>query len=107
MIENGPGPPRQAEGPPAENGSPTDQLDRHSNFIRTPLNGYSCPSPIHFALSWAAAGHLVIPLEHGKNMPHRQLLGSGWSGCIRSAERYVDPKAEIHQQWIELLRRVQ
>ena len=31
-----------------------------------------------------------------------------WSevaGCIRSTERYVGPKAEIHQQWIESLRR--
>jgi hypothetical protein len=26
--------------------------------------------------------------------------------CIRSAERYVGPEAEIHQQWIESLRRV-
>jgi hypothetical protein len=32
-----------------------------------------------------------------------------WSevaNCIRSAERYAGPEAEIHQQWIESLRRV-
>jgi hypothetical protein len=101
------GPPRQAEGAPAENGTPTDQFNLQRNFIRTPVKGCTGPSPVHFALRWAAAGHLVIRLEHGRNISHRLLLGSGWSGCIHSAERYVDPKADIHQQWIELLRRVQ
>ena len=106
LPERNLGPPRKAEGAPAENGTPTDQFNLQRNFIRTPVKGYTGPSPVHFALSWAAAGHLVTRLEHGRNISHRLLLGSRWGGCIRSAERYVNPKADIHQLSIELLRRV-
>jgi hypothetical protein len=196
------GPPRQTEGAPPENGTPTDHFNVNSNSIKQCCNGsLGGWSPLTWALSYAAAGHLVIPLEHGRNIPHRRLLGRGWSAkagtagsrdpeqikawwksdpsamigivtavsplswvlvididtkpgkpngwesivhlmeeygplpgdherhhavrrdapllrdaggrapevasCIRSAERYVGPEAEIHQQWIESLRRVQ
>jgi hypothetical protein len=70
-------PPRQAEGPPAENGTPTDHSDFNRNFIRTTsVNGYTGLWPVHFALRWAPTAP-VIPLEHGTNIPHRLILGSG------------------------------
>jgi hypothetical protein len=92
------GPPRQAEGAPAENGTPTD----HSNVNVHPINQHGNATllwpPLNAALSWAAAGHLVIPLEHGKNIPNRLLLGKGWSpkaGTVGSQ----DP--EIIKAWWE------
>jgi hypothetical protein len=143
------GPPLEAEGAPAENGTPTDHSNVNSNFIKQYRNAtLGRWSPLTWALSYAAAGYLVIPLEHGRNIPHRLLLGKGWSAkagtagsrdpdqikawwqfdcsamigivtavsawsplliiasCIRSAERYFGPKAEIPQPWIEPLRRV-
>jgi hypothetical protein len=87
------GPPRQAEGAPAENGTPND----HSNVNVHLINQQLWP-PLNAALSWAAAGHLVIPLEHGKNIPNRLLLGKGWSpkaGTVGSQ----DP--EIIKAWWE------
>jgi hypothetical protein len=70
------GPPRQAEGAPAENGTPTDHSNVNINFIRTPVK--SDPWPVDFALNVIALAP-AIPLEHGKNIPHRLILGSGWS----------------------------
>ena len=74
LPENIHGPPRQAEGAPAENGTPTDHSNVNSHSIKQYCNA-------------------TLPL-------------SQVASCIRSAERYVDPEAEIHQQWIESLRRV-
>jgi hypothetical protein len=68
------GPSPQAEGAPAENGTPTDHSNLNSNLIKQYCNA---------TLPWSEV-----------------------ASCIRSAERYVDPKPEIHQQWIEILRRV-
>jgi DNA-binding CsgD family transcriptional regulator len=79
-------PPRQAEGAPAENGTPTGHSNVNSNFIKQYCNGtLGRWSPLTWALSYAAAGHLVIPLEHGRNIPHRRLLGSGWSAKAGAA----------------------
>lgn len=58
---------------------------------------YIGPWPVDFALWWAATAP-VIPLEHGKNIPHRLILGSGWSpkaGTVGSQ----DP--EIIKAWWE------
>jgi len=74
LPERNLGPPRQAEGAPAENGTPTDHSNVKSNSIKQCCNA---------------------------TLPVSQV-----ASCIRSAEWYVDPEAEIHQQWIESLRRV-
>jgi Bifunctional DNA primase/polymerase, N-terminal len=79
-------PPRQAEGAPAENGTPTDHSNINSNSIKQYCNGsLGGWSPLTWALNWAVAGHLVIPLEHGRRIPHRLLLGSGWSAKAGTA----------------------
>ena len=39
---------------------------------------YTGPWPVDFALGSAAIAP-VIPMEHGRNIPHRLILGSGWS----------------------------
>ena len=107
------GPPLEAEGAPAESGTPTDHSNVNSNFIKQYCNAtLGRWSPLTWALSYAAAGHLVIPLEHGRNIPpqtasRQRLERQGWDGwsprvrcrvglasCIRSAERYVGPEAE-------------
>ena len=169
LLERNLGPPRQAEGAPAENGTPTDHSNVNSNFIKQYCDAtLGRWSPLTWALSYAAAGHLVIPLEHGDisgsaghsasdlpttewflengfrrwqrngdahrlacrlwnyHWPDGDLVSSimhdiwgvtdqvaddqfPWSevaSCLRSAERYVGPEAEIHQQWIESPRRV-
>jgi Bifunctional DNA primase/polymerase, N-terminal len=86
LPERNLGPPRQAEGAPAENGTPTDHSNLNSNFIKQYCNGsLGGWSPLTWALSWAAAGHLVIPLEHGTRVPHKLLLGSGWSAKAGTA----------------------
>ena len=54
-------------------------IKQHGNGT---LGGWS---PLTWALSYAAAGHLVIPLEHGRNIPHRRLLGRGWSAKAGTA----------------------
>jgi hypothetical protein len=80
------GPPRQTEGAPPENGTPTDHFNVNSNSIKQCCNGSLAGwSPLTWALSYAAAGHLVIPLEHGRNIPHRRLLGRGWSAKAGTA----------------------
>ena len=80
------GPPLEAEGAPAESGTPTDHSNVNSNFIKQYCNAtLGRWSPLTWALSYAAAGHLVIPLEHGRNIPHRLLLGSGWSAKAGTA----------------------
>jgi hypothetical protein len=71
--ENNHGPPRHAEGPPPENGTPTDHSNVMSHFIKQYCNA---------TFSWSEV-----------------------ASCIRSAERYAGPEAEIHQHWIESLRR--
>ena len=86
LPEKNLGPPRQAEGAPAENGTPTDQLNAKLHLIKqlgnATLGRWSART---WALNWAAAGHLVIPLEHGRKIPHRLLLGSGWSAKAGTA----------------------
>jgi hypothetical protein len=74
LPERNLGPPGQAEGAPAENGTPTDHSNVNSHFIKQYCSA---------TLSWSEV-----------------------ASCIRSAERYVGPEAEIHQQWAESLRRV-
>jgi hypothetical protein len=69
-------PPRQTEGAPAENGTPTDHSNVNINFIRTPVK--RGPWPVDYALSLASAAP-VMPLERGSNIPHKRILGSGWS----------------------------
>jgi Bifunctional DNA primase/polymerase, N-terminal len=96
--ENNQGPPRPTEGAPPENGTPTD----HSNVNVHPINQQGNATllwpPLNAALSWAAAGHLVIPLEHGKNIPNRLLLGKGWSPKAGTVGSH-DP--EIIKAWWE------
>jgi hypothetical protein len=76
LPERNLGPPRQAEGAPAKNGTPTDHSNVNSSFTKQYCNEtLGRWSPLTWALSYAAAGHLVIPLEHGRNIPHRRLLG--------------------------------
>jgi Bifunctional DNA primase/polymerase, N-terminal len=72
------GPPRQAEGAPAENGAPTHHSNFNINFIRTPANGCTDPWPVHYAQSCAVTVP-VIPLERGGNTLNRRILGRGWS----------------------------
>ena len=76
LHETGPGPPR-TEGAPAENDTPTDHFNVNVHPINQHGNATLLWPPLNAALSWAAAGHLVIPLEHGKNIPNRLLLGKG------------------------------
>jgi hypothetical protein len=86
LPERNLGPPQEAEGAPIrKTGTPADQLNANLDLIKqlgnATLGGLS---PLDWALSWAAADYLVIPLEHGKNRPHR-LLGSGWSAKAGTA----------------------
>jgi hypothetical protein len=60
-----------------------------------------------------APGENGTPTDHSNVKSHfiKQYCNAtfSWSevaSCIRSAERYVGPEAEIHQQWAESLRRV-
>jgi hypothetical protein len=74
------GPPGEAEGAAAETDTPTEHLNANLHLIKQHGNATLGElSALGWALSWAAAGYLVIPLEHGRNIPHRLLLGSGWS----------------------------
>jgi hypothetical protein len=70
------GPPRQAGGAPAENGTPTDHSNVDIKVIRTPVK--RGPWPVDYALSLASVAP-IIPLERGRNIPHQRILGSGWS----------------------------
>jgi Bifunctional DNA primase/polymerase, N-terminal len=79
LPENIHGPPRQAESAPAENGTPTDRSNVNVHPVNQHGNATLLWPPLNAALSWAADGHLVIPLKHGKNRPHGLLLGKGWS----------------------------
>jgi Bifunctional DNA primase/polymerase, N-terminal len=78
LPEKNPGPPQEADGAPTGNGTPSDHSNVNINSIRTPVKMYTGPWPVDFALWWAAVAP-VIPQEHGKNIPHRRILGSGWS----------------------------
>jgi hypothetical protein len=114
------GPPRQAEGAPAGNGTPTDHCNVNSHLIRQYCNAtLGRWSPLTWALRLACRlwnyqcpdGDLVTSIMHDIwRVTHQVADGQfPWSkvaGCIPSAERYVDPKAEIYQQWIKPLRRV-
>jgi hypothetical protein len=79
LPERNLGPPRQADGAQAETDTPTDHSNVNIHHINQRGNATLLWPPLNAALSWAAAGHLVIPLEHGKNIPNRLLLGKGWS----------------------------
>jgi hypothetical protein len=50
--------------------------------------------PVHFAVWWAAVAP-VIPQEHGKNIPHRLILGSGWSVRADARTRPNQPQTPI------------
>ena len=120
LPENIHGPPRQAEGAPAENGTPTDHSNVKSNSIKQYCNATLRRwSPLTWALRLACRlgnylwpdSDLVSSIMHDiwrvtDQVADDQFPWSEVAGCIRSTERYVGPKAEIHQQWIESLRRV-
>jgi hypothetical protein len=97
LPERNIGPPPQTEDAPVETGTPTD----HSNVNLQPIRRFVWVGtslwPVHFALRWAAVAP-VIPEEHGRNIPHRLILGGGWSpkaGTVGSQE------PEIIKDWWE------
>jgi hypothetical protein len=102
-IANDQGPP-QAERVPQAIDTPTDHSNFSINSIRTPVKAYRGRWPVDFALWWASTAP-VIPQEHGKNIPHRLILGSGWSpkaGTVGSQDPEIikdwwaqDPAANI------------
>jgi hypothetical protein len=76
-------PPQHAEGAPGENGTPTDHSNVKSHFIKQYCNAtLGRWSPLTWALSYAGAGHLVIPLEHG------DISGSGFRRWQRNEDAH-------------------
>lgn len=58
--------------------------------------------PVDFALSYAARGLHIMPLAVGQNLPHNDLLGSGYGYTLDSDDRWfvgtLDPGL-IHSWW--------
>jgi hypothetical protein len=114
------GPPRQADGAPAETDTPTDHSNVKSHFIKQYCNAtLGRWSPLTWALRLACRlwnyqcpdGDLVTSIMHDiwqvtDQVADDQFPRAEVASCIRSAKRYVGPETEIPQQWIESLRRV-